>query len=73
MMILLILDKFRRLGEGNRDNRDAASLEFSFGGSHLAEVMLARQSGKVPEKNQKRALLKLVGQRYSLPDKVTQP
>ena len=48
VMILLILDEPRRLGEGNHDNRNPTPGKCIFARFHLAEVSLARESGKVP-------------------------
>jgi hypothetical protein len=41
-------------------------IEFSLGGPHLAEMTLASESGKLPEKDQKGTVLELVSQCYSL-------
>ena len=61
-MMFLVETKLRRFGEGNDDNRDAAAVEFTFQGLHLAEVLLARESGQVPEKNEQSVVLEVIAQ-----------
>jgi hypothetical protein len=51
-MLLLIGNQPSGFGKGYDDDGDSPPIEFIFGRSHLAKVMLARQSRKVPEKNQ---------------------
>jgi hypothetical protein len=50
-MIRLIGSQSLRIGKGDDDDPDTAPLELIFECLHLAEMMLARKSGKVPEKN----------------------
>ena len=50
-MMLLIWRQPVGLGKRNDDDPDTAPIELILGCFHLAEVMLARQSGEVPEKN----------------------
>jgi hypothetical protein len=42
----------RRFGKGDDDYGHSALIKFTLEGFHLAEMILARQSGEVPEKNE---------------------
>jgi hypothetical protein len=49
-----------RFGKGDDDDGHSPLIEFTFDRFHLAEMMLARQSGEVPEKNEQRIFLKII-------------
>ena len=59
-MMLLIRQQPLRRGKRDNDYRRPAPIEFTFERFHLAEVMLARQSGKVPKKNEQRIFLGII-------------
>jgi hypothetical protein len=47
----LVRPELRWLGERNHHDRDTAAIEFTFARFHLTEVVLARQSCQMPEKD----------------------
>jgi hypothetical protein len=47
----LVGNQLGRLGKGYHNDSNAAPVKFIFERLHLDEVGLARQSGKMPEKN----------------------
>ena len=59
-MIFLIAADFRGFRERDDDDRNTTAVEFRFEALHLVQVMLARKSGEMPEKNQKQVILKIV-------------
>jgi hypothetical protein len=59
-MVLLIARKLCRLCKGNNDDRKTSAIEFRLERCHLAEVILAWQSGQMPEKNQQRVILEII-------------
>jgi hypothetical protein len=59
-MVFLIAGECRRFGERDNDNRNSAPIEFSFGRCHLAEMMLARESGQMAKKDEQGVFLKIV-------------
>lgn len=58
-MILLIGHQPLRLGKRDNDDCRSAPIEFTFDRFHLAEVALAGQSGKMPEKDEQCEVLKV--------------
>ena len=61
-MPFLIGAQLRRLGEGNRNDGNAAAIKFGLERAQLAEMSLAWQSRQVPEKNQQNVLCKMLCQ-----------
>lgn len=51
VVMVLISPELRWLGERNHHDRDTAAIEFIFARFHLTEVVLARQSCQMPEKD----------------------
>ena len=61
-MLRLILGKPFEFGEGDHDDRNPARLEMIFECPHLDEVGLARQSSKMPEKDQQKVMMKALSE-----------
>lgn len=71
-MKVLVVNEFGRLGEGDHNHRDTAPVELGFKFFHLAEVGLARQSGKMAKKDQEQVLLKMIRESYPLAVQIEQ-
>lgn len=71
-MVLLILRKPLRFGEGDHYDRNPAGFELISGCLHLAEVGLAWQSGEVPEKDQQKEIMKTLGDLYRVAVQIEQ-
>jgi hypothetical protein len=72
LMIFLVANELRRLCERDHNDGKTTALKFGLHGHHLAEVILARQSGQVPEKNQQSVAVKMVSQNSGSAAQVTE-
>lgn len=70
--MFLVRPELRWLGERNHRDRDTAAIEFTFERFHLTEVVLARQSCQMPEKDYEQAFLKVVAEAYRVAAKIQQ-
>jgi hypothetical protein len=61
-MAFLIARELCRLRERNDYDRKAPAIEFRLERGHLAEVLLARQSGQMPEKDQQSIINEVLSQ-----------
>jgi Asp-tRNA(Asn)/Glu-tRNA(Gln) amidotransferase B subunit len=59
-MMFLVLPKLRRLGERNDNDGNAAANELRFPSLHLTEVVLARKSGQMSQKNEERVVSEII-------------
>ena len=66
------MNQLPRLCEGHHCDNDAATIEFGLGGTHLAEMRLAWQSGQVPKKDQQKIIIEVCREVDALAGQVEQ-